>query len=105
MVRATPEPGTLERDDFDSTLVVLASITEVVEAVGSTRLGRQADAVDLLERLLPNARLTPARYAEVLRMYEHELAPALTQLREAVDAGLGARIAAPAIRGRVPTSS
>ncbi len=103
LVRATPEAGTLERDDFDSVLVVLASITEVVEAVGSNRLGRQADAVDLLERLLPNARLTPARYHEVLRMYPHELAPALRVLHEAIDAGIGARIAAPFGRGRVPS--
>lgn len=103
LVLAAPEEGTLERDDFDSVLVVLASITEVIEAVGSTRLGRQADAVDLLERLLPNARLTPARYHEVLRQYPHELAPALRHLHDAVDAGLGARIAEPLGRGRVPS--
>ena len=104
LVRATPDEGTLERDDFDSVLVVLASITEVVEAVGSTRLGRQADAVDLLERLLPNARLTPARYHEVLRMYPNELAPALRTLHDAVDAGIAARITEPLARGRVPSA-
>jgi hypothetical protein len=82
---AGPEPGTLERDDLDSVQIVLATIAEVVESVGSQRLGRQADAVDLLERLLPNARLSPARYLEVVRSYPAALAPALAALHGAVE--------------------
>jgi hypothetical protein len=98
LVRAAPDEGTLERDDLDSALVVLATIAEVVEAVGSHRLGRQADAVDLLERLLPNARLTPARYHEVLRGYPFQIAPALEAVHGAVQSGLGWRIDAGAQR-------
>ncbi len=92
IARAQPAEGTLEHDDLDSMMVVLASIAEVVEAAGSTLLGRQADAIDLLERLLPDARLTPARYHELLRSYPVELAPGLDAVHGAVKAGLGWRI-------------
>ncbi|MCH9685304.1 MAG: VWA domain-containing protein [Deltaproteobacteria bacterium] len=92
IARAQPVPGTLEHDDLDSMMVVLASVAEVVEAAGSTVLGRQADAIDLLERLLPDARLSPARYHELLRAYPVALAPGLDAVRGAVQAGLGWRI-------------
>ncbi|MEM9453572.1 MAG: vWA domain-containing protein [Myxococcota bacterium] len=92
LVRAAPDEGTLERDDLDSALVVLTTIAEVVESVGSSRLGRQADAVELLERLLPDSRLTPARYHEVLRTYPGELGPALEAVHGAVKASMGWRI-------------
>ncbi|MCA9706958.1 MAG: VWA domain-containing protein [Myxococcales bacterium] len=92
LVRAAPQDGTLERDDLDSTLVVLTTIAEVVESVGSNRLGRQADAVELLERLLPDSRLTPGRYHEVLRTYPAQLGPALEAVHGAVHAGLAWRI-------------
>lgn len=101
LTRAAPEAGTLERDDIDSMLVVLTTIAEVVETVGSAKRGRQADAVDLLDRLLPDARLTPARYHELLRSYPGELAPALEAVHGAIKAGLGYRIEHP---GRVPRS-
>jgi len=88
---ARPEPveGTLEHDDLDSVLVMLAAIAEVVESAGSTRLGRQADTIDLLERLLPDARLTPGRYHELLRSYPVQLGPALAAVHGAVQAGMG----------------
>lgn len=84
-----PAENTSESDDLNSLLVVLATITEVVESVGSTRLGRRADAVDLLERVLPNARLTPARYHELLRLYPTAASTSLAELHSAVDSGLG----------------
>lgn len=92
-VRLPPE-GTVERDDLDSTLVVLATIADVVEGVGSFRRGREADAVDILERLLPDARLSPARYHEVLRLYPDALAPALDAVHGATRSGLGWRLTA-----------
>ena len=92
MVLALPGEGTIERDDIDSMLVLLTSISEVVETVGGTRLGRQADAVDMLSRLLPNARLSPARYHELLRTFPQELGPALERLHGTVEAGLGWQI-------------
>ncbi|MCA9656635.1 MAG: VWA domain-containing protein [Myxococcales bacterium] len=97
--RTSPEEGTLERDDLDSMLVVLTTISEVVETVGSGKRGRQADAVDLLDRLLPDARLTPGRYHELLRSYPDLLAPALQAVHGAVRAGLAWRIENPG-RGR-----
>ena len=100
IARAQPSEGTLEHDDLDSVMVVLATIAEVVEAAGSAPLGRQADAVDLLERLLPDARLTPARYHELLRSYPAELAPALEAVHGAVQSGLGFRIEYGRRRGR-----
>ncbi len=92
LAHVAPQDGTLERDDLDSVLVVLTTIAEVVETVGSARLGRQADAVDLLERLLPNARLSAARYHEVLRLYPNEVAAALEAVHGSAQHGLGWRI-------------
>ena len=87
-----PQPGTLERDDLDAVIVVLATVADVVEAVGATPIGRMADAVDMLDRLLPNARLTPARYHELLRLYPGELAEALQAVHGTTRSGLGWRI-------------
>lgn len=63
-----------ERDDVEAVLVALATIAEVVGAVGGTDLARRADAIDLIERLLPDARLSPARYAAAIQAPEVEAA-------------------------------
>jgi hypothetical protein len=56
-----------ESADRDAVIVALAVVAEVVGEVGGSELSRRADAIDLLERLLPDARLSPARYQAVLR--------------------------------------
>ena len=87
--RAMPPDGTRERDDLDSLLVVLSTIAEVVATVGSYRRGRRADAVDMLERLLPDARLSPARYHELLGAYPVVTSAGLTAVHAAARSGLG----------------
>jgi len=52
--------------DAEAVLVVLSTIAEVVSEMGGTELSRRADAIDLLERLLPDAALTPSRWFKVL---------------------------------------
>jgi hypothetical protein len=89
LAKIGPQEGTVERDDIESMLVVLTTISEVVQTVGSNRLGRMADAVDLLDRLLPHARLSPARYHELLRSHPQELGPALAAVHGSVRASLG----------------
>jgi hypothetical protein len=79
-----PEPGTAERDDIDATTCALASVAEVVSLLGGSSLARQADAIDLLERLLPDARLTNARYRAVLRDFPTAIAPSLRAVHDAV---------------------
>jgi hypothetical protein len=86
---AVPGEETLEADDIESLIVVLASIAEVVEAISSDVYSRKADSLDLLERLLPNARLSPARYSTILKLYPAALAPALSAFHGAIDKGLG----------------
>jgi hypothetical protein len=56
--------------DAQAVLVVLGTVVEVLSVVGGSPLARMADAIDLLERLLPDAQLSPARYRAVLA---HEL--------------------------------
>lgn len=90
-----PEQDTLERDDLESVILVLGSIVEIVELIESTELGRQADAIDLLERTLPDARLSPARYHAILRAYPQVVAPALEAVRAAVRWGMWRRIEKP----------
>lgn len=82
--RPATEPSTAERDDIDATTCALASVAEVVSLLGGSTLARQADAIDLLERLLPDARLTNARYRAVLRDFPDAVAPSLGAVHDAV---------------------
>ena len=90
-----PEHGTIERDDLESVLVLLATIAEVVELIEGSELGRQADAIDLLERMLPDARLSPARYHFVLQRYPEHVAAGLEAVHAAVRWGMWWRIEEP----------
>lgn len=81
---ALPPVGATERDDLEAATCALASVAEVVTLLGGSPLARQADAIDLLERLLPDARLTNARYRAVLRDFPRAVAPSLRAVHEAV---------------------
>jgi hypothetical protein len=83
-ITETPAAGTPEREDVDATCCALASIAEVVALVGGTELARQADAIDLLERMLPDAQLTPSRYRAIVTRSCGPVASALRAVREAV---------------------
>ncbi len=50
---------------------------------GCFELARRADAIDLLERMLPDAGLTPARYHAILARYPACVAPSLVALHAA----------------------
>ncbi len=71
-------------EDIDAIEILLATVAEVVREVGGSSLARRADAIELLERLLPDARLSPARYFAVLREHPAPLAPALAAVHAAV---------------------
>jgi hypothetical protein len=79
-----PRRGSPERDDVDATTSALASVAEVVVLLGGSDLARRADAIELLERLLPDAGLTPARYRAVLRDWPLAVAPGLAAIHAAV---------------------
>jgi hypothetical protein len=70
--------------DCEAVLVVLATVAEVVGDLGGTDLARRADAIDLLERLLPDAQLSPARWHAVLRGEARSVAAALGAVHAAV---------------------
>jgi hypothetical protein len=72
------------RDDLEAARVVLASVAEVVGELAGDPLHRRADAIELIERLMPDARLTPARYAEVLAHAAPELGAALAAVHAGV---------------------
>ena len=82
--RAIPvEYATLESSelaDAEAVHVMLASIVEVVRVVGGSELARKADAIDLVERLLPDAGLTPKRYLATLAAHRARVEPALAAL-------------------------
>lgn len=73
--------------DADAAVVALATVAEVIGVVGGAALARRADAVDLLERLLPDARLSPARYLAALRAHPARVAEALRAVHAAVRGG------------------
>jgi Mg-chelatase subunit ChlD len=83
---AFPAPGSSERDDVEAVTCALASVAEVVALLGGSDLGRRADAIELLERLLPDARVTPSRYRAVLRDWPAAVASPLAAVHAAVRA-------------------
>lgn len=93
-LRWFPEPKTLEGGlsvvqddglaDVDAVVVMLSSIVEVVRLVGGTELSRRADAIDLVERLLPDAGLSPSRYFATLAAHGSRVAPVLEAMHSAV---------------------
>ena len=80
---AMPPKGTKERDEVDAAIGAISSVAEVVMLVGGPELARRAEAIELLERLLPDAQITPARYREILREWEGAVRPALLSLHAA----------------------
>ncbi|HEY8074126.1 MAG TPA: hypothetical protein VIF62_08455 [Labilithrix sp.] len=71
-------------EDAMAVTCALASIAEVVALLGGSELARRADAIELLERILPDARLTPARYHAVLRDAPAAVAAPLAAIHAAV---------------------
>lgn len=69
--------------DVEAVTVLLSTVAEMIGVVGGSDLARMSDAIDLLERLLPDARLTPARYQEVLESASASLAKPLAAVRTA----------------------
>ena len=80
---ATAPVPAADREEIEATAAALASVAEVVSLLGGAALARQADAIELLERLLPDAGLTPTRYRSLVRQYPAALAPPLRALRDA----------------------
>lgn len=82
----TPEPCNApppSDDERDATLVVLGTVAEVVAEMGGDDTARAADAIDVVERLLPDARLSPARFEELLRAEDAAIAGALAAVHAA----------------------
>lgn len=77
-------PASAEPDaDLDATLVVLGTVAEIVGEFGGRSLERCADAIELIERLLPDAQLSPARYHAVIAEHGPRVAPYLAAVRKA----------------------
>ena len=64
--RPQQELDAIDADEVAATLVVLATVAEVLGELGGDELSRKADAIDIVERLLPDARLSPERFRAVL---------------------------------------
>jgi hypothetical protein len=73
-----------DRTDADAVYVLLSAIAEIVSVIGGTPLARRAEAIELLERMLPDASLSPGRYQRVLAEYPITLGPALAAVHAAV---------------------
>jgi hypothetical protein len=82
-----PEAGTVERRDVETMIVVLSTIAEVLRLIEGSDQVRQADAIDLLERMLPDARLSPARWDLVMAHWPAAMREALVAVHDAVKRG------------------
>lgn len=49
-------------EDLDAVKIVLTTVAEVVGELGGDMLQRRADAIEIVERLLQDSRLSPSRY-------------------------------------------
>ncbi|MRG94182.1 hypothetical protein [Polyangium spumosum] len=78
------ETPAVRSSDGEAVIVVLSTIAEVVGDFGGTDLSRRAEAIDLLERLLPDAMLTPARWFVVMRDEAGAVAGAMRAVHAAV---------------------
>lgn len=76
--------------DAEAVALVLSTVAEVVSELSGSDLGRKADAIELLERLLPDALLTPSKWFHVLRHEKDAVAPAMEAVWSAVG---GAKVA------------
>jgi Mg-chelatase subunit ChlD len=79
-------PCAEDEPDREAVTVVLATIAEMLDVVGGSDLGKRADAIDVFERLLPDARLSPARWAAVVAAPSERVAKALEAVRHAAQA-------------------
>jgi hypothetical protein len=79
-----PAPDAQESDDLEAMSIVLATVAEVVREARGGPAARQADAIELLERLLTDAQLSPARYHATLNAHAARVAPAVAAVRAAV---------------------
>lgn len=78
------DPDSDDGRDVDAVTFALASIAEILRSFGGSDLARMADAIELFERLLGDAGLSPARYQALLEAQPARLAPALATLRASV---------------------
>jgi hypothetical protein len=79
----TPRRETSEEREIEAVVGLLSSVAEVVMLVGGPELARRAEAIELFERMLPDAQLTPARYHELLRDWGSAIAPAISAVHAA----------------------
>ncbi len=79
-----PELGSEDDCDLEALRVVLATVADVTDLVGGSPLYRKADAIELVERLLGDASLTPWRYVELLERYPTQAREALAPVHAAV---------------------
>ena len=75
---------TIASSDAEAVVLVLSTIAEVVSELSGSDLGRKADAIELLERLLPDALLTPSKWFHVLRHEKEAVAAAMDGVWKAV---------------------
>lgn len=73
-----------ERADAEAVFVVLSAVAEIVSVVGGAPLARRAEAIEVLERLLPDAAISPSRYQRVLADFPTTIAPGLAGVHAAV---------------------
>lgn len=77
-------PTTVATEDLDAVIVLLATIAEIVGELGGDPFHRQADAIEIVERLLVDAQLTTERYLVVVASRD----PRVTSALEAVHLSL-----------------
>lgn len=87
-INVAPQKGeekSVASSDAEAVILVLSTIAEVVSELSGTDLGRKADAIELLERLLPDALLTPSKWFFVLKHESSAVAVAMDSVWSACE--------------------
>jgi hypothetical protein len=80
-------PAASDREDLEHVATLLEAVGEVTLVVGGDPLARQANAIEILERLLRDAAIAPWRYAELVNRYPSELGSLSATVRRAAAYG------------------
>ncbi len=84
---APPAPPPSDGPHLADVVTALTTVAEIVETYGAGGVERQADAIELLERLLAEAAVPPWEYAELVRRPPEALKSALRAVHAAARFG------------------
>jgi hypothetical protein len=80
----TEMPSGQDQREIEAIQLIHAALCEMIGVVGGSELTRKSDSIELLERLLVDARITPRRYEDLMTKFRSSFARGLTSLHQTI---------------------